>query len=326
MKKNWQSILTVIMAILLIVCLVQINSLTERVNQLNTNFSSQMNIVRESINSISWNVQNSLEQQASILSDSSWEYGEVNVAKKTAAVQISITPKEYDANTTHAYVSAGTRSFPLTLNSGSFVGTLELPLFQETHLDKVRFVEGNTTRTEKLDWYFMPANDKLARVYADFSYNYQLGQVKDGKRALSLTGDLNINIDNATEGQFKNVVLSMWENDKEIKHEDITAKISSGSDGASAVTGANGAGTLIHESGDSLYFYYSIDEDFDLENGKTYTLYCEISDENGLCYRSTLWQLGLSEQGAEKDGDFADMGTAADIYDSKGNLLYKNEY
>lgn len=45
MKKNWQSILTVIMAILLIVCLIQINSLTDRVNQLNTNFTSQINIV-----------------------------------------------------------------------------------------------------------------------------------------------------------------------------------------------------------------------------------------------------------------------------------------
>lgn len=66
MKKNWQSILTVIMAILLIVCLIQINSLTDRVNQLNTNFTSQINIVRDSINGISRSVNDSLEQQASI--------------------------------------------------------------------------------------------------------------------------------------------------------------------------------------------------------------------------------------------------------------------
>ena len=85
MKKNWQSILTVIMAILLIVCLIHINSLTDRVNQLNTNFTSQINIVRDSINSISRSVNDSLEQQASILSDAVWEYGKIDLEKRKSA-------------------------------------------------------------------------------------------------------------------------------------------------------------------------------------------------------------------------------------------------
>lgn len=130
MKKNWQSILTVIMAILLIVCLIQINSLTDRVNQLNTNFTSQINIVRDSINNISWSVNDSLEQQASILSDAVWEYGKIDLEKRTAEVEVTITPKEYDTNT-HAYVSAGTQSFPLTLNNGSFAALWNYRCFRK---------------------------------------------------------------------------------------------------------------------------------------------------------------------------------------------------
>lgn len=93
MKKNWQSILTVIMAILLIVCLIQINSLTDRVNQLNTNFTSQINIVRDSINNISWSVNDSLEQQASILSDAVCEYGKIDLEKERLRLRSRLRPR-----------------------------------------------------------------------------------------------------------------------------------------------------------------------------------------------------------------------------------------
>ena len=277
MKKNWQSILNVIMAILLVVCLVQINTLTERVNQLNTNLNSQISIVRESINSISWNVKDSLEQQASILSDAAWKYGKFDLEKRTAEVEVTITPKEYDTNT-HAYVSAGTQSFPLTLNNGSFVGTLELPMFQETYLDKVRFVEGNDTRTEKLDWCFAPMNEALPSIYADLSFSYRQATVKDGKCPINLNGDLNVNIDGANGVEIENIVLAVSDGKNDIMRKDITNEVSSDRDGSMTPEAA-----LSMTSGESRYFYYSVNEDLTLESNNKYTVYCELIDANELC-------------------------------------------
>ena len=318
MKKNWQSILNVIMAILLVVCLVQINTLTERVNQLNTNLNSQISIVRESINSISWNVKDSLEQQASILSDAAWKYGKFDLEKRTAEVEVTITPKEYDTNT-HAYVSAGTQSFPLTLNNGSFVGTLELPMFQETYLDKVRFVEGNDTRTEKLDWCFAPMNEALPSVYADLSFRYSQATVKDGKCPVNLNGDLNINIDGANGVEIKNIVLAVSDGKNDIMRKDITNEVSSDRDGSMTPEAA-----LSMASGESRYFYYSVNENLTLESNNKYTVYCELIDANGLCYRSELLELNVDDKSASL-GDITDCGSRASVYDSKGNLLYKEQ-
>lgn len=318
MKKNWQSILTVIMAILLIVCLIQINSLTDRVNQLNTNFTSQINIVRDSINNISRSVNDSLEQQASILSDAVWEYGKIDLEKRTAEVEVTITPKEYDTNT-HAYVSVGTQSFPLTLNNGSFVGTLELPLFQETYLDKVRFVEGNDTRTEKLDWYFAPMDEALPSIYADLSFNYSQTTVKDGKCQVNLNGDLNVNIDGANGVQIENIVLAVSDGKNDIMRKDITNEVSSDRDGSMTPEAA-----LSMASGESRYFYYSVNENLTLESNNKYTVYCELIDANGLCYRSELLELNVDDKSASL-GDVTDCGSRASVYDSKGNLLYKEQ-
>lgn len=318
MKKNWQSILNVIMAILLVVCLVQINSLTERVNQLNTNLNSQISIVRESINSISWNVKDSLEQQASILSDAAWEYGKFDIEKRTAEVEVTITPKEYDTNT-HAYVSAGTRSFPLELKNGSFVGVLELPMFQETYLDKVRFVEGNDTRTEKLDWCFAPMNEALPSVYADLSLRYSQATVKDGKCPVNLNGDLNINIDGANGVEIKSIVLTVSDGKNDIMRKDITNEVSSDRDGSMTPEAA-----LSMASGESRYFYYSVNEDLALESNNKYTVYCELIDANELCYRSELLELNVDDKSASL-GDVTDCGSRASVYDSKGNLLYKEQ-
>lgn len=318
MKKNWQNILMIIMAILLIVCLIQINSLTDRVNQLNTNFTSQINIVRDSINSISRSVNDSLEKQASILSDAVWEYGKIDLEKRTAEVEVTITPKEYDTNT-HAYVSAGTQSFPLTLNNGSFVGTLELPMFQETYLDKVRFVEGNDTRTEKLDWCFAPMNEALPSIYADLSFSYSQATVKDGKCPVNLNGDLNVNIDGANGVQIENIVLAVSDGKNDIMRNDITNEVSSDRDGSMTPEAA-----LSMASGESRYFYYSVNEDLTLESNNKYTVYCELIDANGLCYRSELLELNVDDKSASL-GDVTDCGSRASVYDSKGNLLYKEQ-
>ena len=318
MKKNWQSILTVIMAILLIVCLIQINSLTDRVNQLNTNFTSQINIVRDSINSISRSVNDSLEQQASILSDAVWEYGKIDLEKRTAEVEVTITPKEYDTNT-HAYVSAGTQSFPLTLNNGSFAGTLQLPLFQETYLDKVRFVEGNDTRTEKLDWCVAPMNEALPSIYADLSFSYSQSTVKDGKCPVNLNGDLNVNIDGANGVEIESIVLAVSDGKNDIMRKDITNEVSSDCDGSMTPEAA-----LSLASGESRYFYYSVNENLTLESNNKYTVYCELIDANGLCYRSELLELNVDDKSASL-GDVTDCGSRASVYDSKGNLLYKEQ-
>ena len=61
-----------------------------------------------------------------------------------------------------------------------------------------------------------------------------------------------------------------------------------------------------------------------MESNNKYTVYCELIDANGLCYRSELLELNVDDKSASL-GDVTDCGSRASVYDSKGNLLYKEQ-
>ncbi len=326
MKKHWQSILNVIMAIMLISCLVQISEMKTTLNQLNNNFTHQIGIVRDSVNGISWSVSNTLKEQANLLADSTWEYGEMDLARQTATVDISLTPKEYNKNTTKATVFAKDKEYALTLQNGSFVGEVTLPLFEVTEISKVSFVEGNNVRTEDLNWTFEPCNDFLPQIWVDCGYNYNHGKVEDNAKEVRLQGDLNVDIDgHLDEYKFKSISLFACSGDKEVWRRDITEDIEGRDNNTDAFAASSVAVEIPAGNYRNAYYHYSFEEALAVPLGETYTIYCELVGADDLVYRSLLLAVEFDENGNAVDLGY-DRSNQASIYDKDGNLLYAGQY
>lgn len=326
MKKHWQSILNVLMAIMLISCLVQISEMKTTLNQLNNNFTHQIGIVRDSVNSISWNVSNTLEEQANLLADSTWDYGEMDLANQTATVDISITPKEYNQNTTKATVFAKDKEYPLTLQNGSFVGEVTLPLFEVTQISKVSFVEGNNVRTEELNWTFEPCNDFLPQIWVDFGYSYNHGKVADNAKEVQMNGDLNIDINgNLDEYKFKNISLFAYSGEKEVWRRDITEELEGRDNSVDVFAASSVVAEPIAGNYGNIYYHYNYVETLSVPLGETYAIYCELVGADGLVYRSLLLAIEFDENGNAVDLEY-DHSNLTSIYDKDGNLLYAGQY
>lgn len=87
-------LIILVMAIMFVVCFMRINSLSSEIDQLRRDYLSEDDILRDRINSIYSNVDEQLKKQASILTESSFTLGELDVKTQTVPVIIKIMPKE----------------------------------------------------------------------------------------------------------------------------------------------------------------------------------------------------------------------------------------
>ena len=87
-------LIILVMAIMLIICFMRINSLSSEIDYLRDDYLSEDDILREQINSIYINVDEQLKKQASILTESSFTLGQLNTETQMVSVTIRIMPKE----------------------------------------------------------------------------------------------------------------------------------------------------------------------------------------------------------------------------------------
>ena len=116
MKKDWSKWISVITCILLVICLVQIADLKQQVQNLSNDLTHRMSNVENSVQSISGEVYRQLEKEASLLADSAWSYGDVDLDTCTVEFQCSVSPKEYQPDVTKAVLLTGTGEYPMSLD------------------------------------------------------------------------------------------------------------------------------------------------------------------------------------------------------------------
>lgn len=171
MKKNLAAIFAAGACLLSTLCLYQVSSLQRNLDQSTDNLYSAIHNMSFQIDNISNSVYNALEQEASLLADSRWEYGRLNLETRTVPVYLFLTPKTVTPGVTTATIFRNGDPISLTLiEDGVFGATLHLDLFAQEQLTRVVFTEGDTQKIQALDWYFYPREDFLPAFQSCVSY------------------------------------------------------------------------------------------------------------------------------------------------------------
>ena len=242
----------------------QIADLKHQVNQLQCNLSNRVSEVQSSVQNISSEVYRQLEKEASLLADSGWNYGEVNLDDYTVELQCSISPKEYQPEVTEAVLVSEAGEYPMTLENGAYIAKIEIPIFEESQVLKVQFREDGLVRTEALNWYLSPRYECLPTAFVE-SGGWSFSRNED-VWVLDLNGEVNIFLENKG-GKFRaeEILLIQCIDGEEISREELPMEQMSAPD-----------------------YYCELEKKIEVPFGCTFDLYIEVVDNYGLHHRNWL--------------------------------------
>lgn len=300
MKKHLPTILAAAACVLAIACLFELSALGERMERLDNAMGNRLSRMESAVYGISGDVSRAMEREASLLSGSGWEYGEVDIGARTVLLRCTVTPKEYRAGVTAAVLTLGGAQYPMTEENGQFAAEVLLPLFENTEGARVVFSEGGVRRTEELEWSLSPRWDLLPSVYGDFS-----GQVSRSGGIGDWTWSGGAGLDAVFPREEGKIVsmTAVWVLDgKKIDTAPMT----------------------VERQGDcDFYGYAELEKTLSLPEGSVCELYAEAADSFGLRYRVLLDRCAA---GGDREPEWQGWSMDASIYAPDGTLLYEGEY
>lgn len=304
MKQNLKNILLVINTILLVACLVQIADLRAQLQNMRSNTGNQLSNILTNVNNSYSYIEEALDEQASIIAKSEFEFGEIDMKAGTVEVIAYVMPKEYQPNETQAFFLCGEEEIPTEYVGGKYVATMNMPLYEDVMIASVMFKENGTVRTESLDWFFNPRAELLPYVYAYNlgSYSFGKSEEKENVGTWSFSGDIEIDVAAKYREEFEveTAEIVRFLDGKEVERFDITLD---------AMTAHN-------------RFLYNWNPTYEIPYGSTQEIFVDITMKGGLVYRSWISYCRMDEQGTPIDDDGYWENLEADIYDTEGNLLY----
>ncbi len=309
MKKNWQAMVSAVMCVMLGICMVQIADLKEQLRSFENNAYNRLSYVETNVNRIYSGIDEKLEQQAKILADGEWSYGEADAEAGTVILNISISPKEYRPEVTEVSVVCNDAEYPLELQDGSYTASVPVSMYKESLVSWVELREEGAIRREKLDWYVNPRYEYLPVVYARYSGSSS-GTGRDGVKQTGIymktfQGQIELTIDQkekVTDG-IQAVTLVECLDDKVLKATEIPVE-------------------TWKSSGHSPYTW-PFEKTVYIPFGSTYGAYLEVVDENGLRHRAWVEKEKIDMDGKPvKDDTEFWRGAEASIHDAEGKLVY----
>ena len=289
--------------IALVLCFVKIKDLEGEIYLLRNELGQRYDNISTNINSIYNNVDNMLEQQASLITDEGWQFVSADMENKTVDISCSITPKEYIDGVTQAVLCSGDNEFPLTLENGSFVGEISLPLFSTTEITTISFRENGVVRNQQLNWYINPRYEYMTVVYADLNWsgtgtkdetndNLYKWQIRDGSIYIDVDRD-----NRAPE--IKTIHMVEKIDGVEVKRIEIPLTSSADSDKARASGLWEDTAPVVPDYPDD-YTVTNITYDltgyvFEIPFGSTLNVFVESVDGDGLVHRNQIAQWIVSE-------------------------------
>lgn len=304
MKKNWKEILLIINIVLLCVCLVQITELKTELQNMRTNTGTQISNILTNLNNSYSYIEETLEEQASIVSAAEWEFGEIDMQAGMVEVKAYMIPKEYQPDETQTVLLCGTEEVVAEYADGKYVATMKVPLYEEVNIPAVMFKENGTIRTESLDWFFVPRKELLPYVYANQYGTVQFGisEAKENMATWTFSGDVEVDVKLTNQDMFEieAVELVRCIDGKEVERFDITMD---------AMTSYNS-------------FSYNWNPSYEIPFGSVQEIYVDVKMSGDTVYRSQINYCRMDEQGNPIDDGGYWENIEAVIYDADGNLLY----
>ena len=298
-KLKRQRLINIILVIALIVGFVQFKDFkTETENRFN-NLSHQYNNLNDSINSIYNNVDEKLEEQASLITYFNYEYGELDSENLKVPISVKIIPKTATAST-KLTLDFGARTVEMKKGENmEYTADFESDLFLGESGGMVNLIirEGNTTQSEELEWYISSLHSNyLPELMAGFIFD---DSTYTEYKGLTIKGDVMFMGDIEEEMKnFTDLKLVYKINQKIVEEQEIPASAFS---------------TAV----DTI----DVNKTYpDVRTGDTFTLYVEGTDKYGFVHRTTaksIIYVKADEIALETMDDVSEI-----ILDKDGNVLY----
>ena len=321
MKNHLPNSVAIIAITIVLMCFVQILDLKSLLVSSQNEMSMQISRVANSVDNIHFTIANSLNEQAKLLADSDWAFDQVDIDARMMTVRCAVTPKEYRPNATTVILVCNDVEYPMMLDKGEYAVVLSIPLFGESVVSKVQLIDGNTVRTEALDWWLTPHFEVLPQVNASFSGRGS-GSVKDGKFNLKKEGEIEISIyQNENNGSVHSISLLDYIDGTEIERTNIPLN----TDPSPSQYGAIPDRSVLIGHNDSQInrtFYYPLDKSVAIPFGSTYERYIEVVDNYGFRYRVMMEWTIVDNKGNPTDELHYWHGGEAAIYDEQGHELW----
>ena len=307
MKERLKNILLAINTLLLVICLVQISNLKVELKNMKSNTGSQLSSIQTNINNSYSYIEETLEKEASIVSNAEWEFGKMDIEARTVEVKAYVIPKEYQSDVTQAFFICGDEEVPAKYNNGKYEVTMVVPLFEDVSIPSVIFKENEMIRTESLDWIFNPRNELLPVVYAYNAGAVSFGKSKDKENTGTwiFSGDLEIDIAARLMDEFEVETIEIIRciDEKEVERIDVMSNK-----------------MVAHNR-----YLYNWNPTYEVPYGSTQDIFAEVTMQCGLVYRALISCCGMDEHGNPIEDNGALGSMEASIYDTNGNLLYNVE-
>ena len=322
MKKQLTTIVAVVALVIAVIAQFRISALQDEIRQLRNDLNNNLSMMRSDHSAAISYMEELMAKEASILTDTQFSLGALNIADRTFMLSGSVTPKEHQLGVTEAFLTVNGKAYPMQLANGVYAIQLDLPLFEEARVDKVEFHEGDVIRTETLDKQWSPRYELLPQINGRLSGSGR-GSAANGVYTWHREGEIRVSVEG--KGQTIDVrsvaILEVLDGVEVGRTEIPLTSTKSNRNEEPAPEPVPESGFTVRGS---ETFYHEIDRDFNIPYGSTLELVVEVVDGNGLRYRTVLEHWSVNEKGENVDDDLMGLRDLFEkILDADGNVLYE---
>ena len=322
MKKQLTTIVAVVALVIAVIAQFRISALQDEIRQLRNDLNNNLSMMRSDHSAAISYMEELMAKEASILTDTQFSLGTLNIADRTFMLSGSVTPKEHQPGVTEAFLTVNGKAYPMQLANGVYTIQLDLPLFEKARVDKVEFHEGDVIRTETLNEQWSPRYELLPQINGRLSGSGR-GSAANGVYTWHREGEIRVSVEG--KGQtidVRSVAILEVLDGVEVGRTEIPLTSTKSN------RNEEPAPETVPESGftvrGSETFYHEIDRDFNIPYGSTLELVVEVVDGNGLRYRTVLEHWSVNEKGENVDDDLMGLRDLFEkILDADGNILYE---
>ena len=324
MKKHLSTVATVLALVIAVVSQFRISNLQSEIHQLENQLNNSVSMLQSNQSAALSRMQELMEQEASILTQTNFSLDELDLADKTFVLSGSVTPKEHQPGVTEAFLTVNGKAYPMELANGTCTIQLDLPVFEDARVEKVEFHEGDVIRTETLDEQWSPRYELLPSVHGRLGGSGR-GTAANGVYTWHREGEVRINVEG--KGQVidvRSVTLVEELDGVEVGRTEIPLTSTESTQRKNAKEEPAPPPTSGIQVDGAESFYHMIDREFNIPFGSTLELLAEVVDGNGLRYRTVLEYWAVNEKGEPVDDDYFGLRDLFEqILDTDGNVLYE---
>ena len=299
-KERDLYIIILAMVVMLGFCFVKINSLSDEIDDLKREYVSEVDMLQDQINSVYRNVDEELKKQASLLTESTFSLGELDIKTQKVPVTIQIVPKEISEDM-QIKVELDGEQADFVKNGNFYEATIPVGLFLiEEPYPMVSITTAGVTKTEKLEemWLGELWGKWFPSLWAEDTTGRS--SFKDGKLVFDTQTLIEWDYpNNDSQIVFENFAIVTEINGKEVKRVDVTDKVKNAEGFAEGIVALEFTDTYEAVVGDAVSVYVVAEDSF----GYIHKTLAHFWKKSGGATAETVY-------GGES------------IYDKQGNMIY----